>query len=85
MRHVNLMCKVGRAAAQPIGTFDYIDPASAETHCAALQSRKTAELVASGVDLSRVSFERVYVDSSGKSHASPVGDVGNKPIAKKGK
>lgn len=85
MRHLNLLCKVGRAAAQPLATFDYSDPAAAEANCAAAYTAKIAELVASGVDISRVSFERVYVDSNGKSHASPAGDVGNKPVAKKGK
>lgn len=85
MRHLNLLCKVGRAAAQPLATFDYSDPAAAEANCAAAYTAKIAELVASGVDLSRVKFERIYVDASGKSHASPAVDASIKPTVKKGK
>lgn len=85
MRHVNLTVKVGRAAQQCVGTFDYSDPAKAEANASALQVQKTGELLASGVDLSRVSFERVYVDENGAAHASPEFTATPQGKAKKGK
>lgn len=51
-KETTLFCKVGRAVAQPLASST--DGATLD----AVQQKKTAELLQSGVDLSRVEFTR---------------------------
>jgi hypothetical protein len=62
--HINLFCKVGRAEKQPIGTFE--DSEYGNMCCDAVQQKKIAELLASGVNLNRVEFTRETAGSARK-------------------
>jgi len=57
MKQVTVFCKVGRADPQPLASFDAAHP-NVEAACAAVESRKFAELLQSGVAPDRIVFSR---------------------------